>query len=127
MTEFTMILFVLIALIVGFVAGRFTSRGSDAAKLQSAFNKARKELEQYKRDVSDHFSSTAALMEQLDEHYQRLYQHMAEQNQKLSGESAVFKAEPDESEAQKEYEPETQPLDYSGEPSGLLKDQQKLG
>ena len=45
MTEFTMILFVLIGLIVGFVAGRATSRAGDAAKLHKELTKTRKEFE----------------------------------------------------------------------------------
>ena len=54
-TEFTMILFVLVGLIIGFVAGRSTSRAGDAAKLHKELTKTRKEFEQYKRDVQDHF------------------------------------------------------------------------
>ncbi|GAA4498521.1 YhcB family protein [Pseudaeromonas paramecii] len=128
MNEFTLILSVLVALVVGFIIGRFTSRAGDAAKLQSAYNKSRKELEQVKRDLGDHFTGSAALLEQLDEQYQRLYQYMAEQNQKLCGENGSFKHEQiDTTGAVDEYGTDVQPLDYSGEPSGLLRDQQKTG
>jgi len=128
MNEFTLILSVLVALVVGFIIGRFTSRAGDAAKLQTAYNKSRKELEQVKRDIGDHFTRSAALLEQLDEQYQRLYQYMAEQNQKLCGENGSFKHEQiDTNGTLDEYGVDVQPLDYSGEPSGLLKDQQKTG
>ncbi|MCD8548837.1 MAG: YhcB family protein [Aeromonadaceae bacterium] len=128
MNEFTLILSVLVALVVGFIIGRFTSRAGDAAKLQTAYNKSRKELEQVKRDIGDHFTGSAALLEQLDEQYQRLYQYMAEQNQKLCGENGSFKHEQiDTNGTLDEYGVDVQPLDYSGEPSGLLKDQQKTG
>lgn len=125
MNEFTLILSVLVALVAGFIIGRFTSRAGDAAKLQRAYTKSRKELEQIKLEVSDHFTGSAALLEQLDEQYQRLYQYMAEQNQKLCGENTSIKQPTvDRSPADTEYETDIQPLDYSGAPSGLLKDQQ---
>lgn len=125
MTEFTTILFVLIALVIGFVAGRSTSRAGDAAKLHKALNKTRKELDQYKKEVTEHFRSTAGMMHQLDDQYQRLQQHLAEQNQKLTGhEFDAFKAEAAQ-KARHDDEPESQPLDYSGEPSGLLSDRSK--
>lgn len=129
MTEFTTILFVLIGLIIGFVAGRATSRGSDVAKLQSELNKTSKELAQYKREMNDHFNSTAAIMEQLDEQYQRLYTHMSEQSQRLLPNSP-FRAEAKDELSEVpavEPVPESQPLDYSGERSGLLADRNKLG
>ena len=47
MTEFTTILFVLIGVIIGFVAGRATSRAGDANKLHAELTRARKELTHY--------------------------------------------------------------------------------
>ncbi len=126
MTEFTTILFVLIGLIIGFVVGRSTSRAGDAAKLHKALSKTRKELDQYKKDVTEHFRSTAGLLNQFDEQYQRLQQQLAEQNQKLTGyEFDAFRAEAAEAQTTQEPEAENQPLDYSGEPSGLLSDRSK--
>ncbi len=131
MTEFTTILFVLIGVIVGFVAGRATSRAGDATKLHNELTRSRKELAQYKREMGDHFASTAIMLEQLDEHYQRLSNHISEQSQKLlPPQSAnLFKNESHEgsSDPVQESAPESQPLDYSGEPSGLLSDKNKLG
>ena len=131
MTEFTTILFVLIGVIVGFVAGRATSRAGDATKLHNELTRSRKELAQYKREMGDHFASTAVMLEQLDEHYQRLNNHFSEQSQKLLPQQApgVFKSDStDENlETTQESAPETQPLDYSGERSGLLSDKNKLG
>ncbi len=126
MTEFTMILFVLIGLIVGFVAGRATSRAGDAAKLHKELTKTRKEFEQYKRDVQDHFVGFSSLMEQLDTQYQRMSQHMAEHSEKLTS-SSVYNFQPDVPAEEKEptataKDGVQQPLDYSGEPSGLLND-----
>ncbi|WP_316672549.1 YhcB family protein [uncultured Tolumonas sp.] len=126
MTEFTMILFVLIGLIVGFVAGRATSRAGDAAKLHKELTKTRKEFEQYKRDVQDHFVGFSSLMEQLDTQYQRMSQHMAEHSEKLTS-SSIYNFQPDVPAEEKEpiataKDGVQQPLDYSGEPSGLLND-----
>ncbi len=126
-TEFTMILFVLIGLIIGFVAGRSTSRAGDAAKLHKELTKTRKEFEQYKRDVQDHFISFNSLMEQLDVHYQRMSQHMAEQSEKLTDSKTLYSFQPDVPADEKEITESTseaihQPKDYSGEPSGLLSD-----
>lgn len=130
MTEFTTILFVLIGVIVGFVAGRSTSRAGDATKLHNELTRSRKELAQYKREMSDHFTSTAVMLEQLDEQYQRLSNHFAEQSQKLlpQQDASIFKGshEPP-AETTQEAPIETQPLDYSGERSGLLSDKNKLG
>jgi len=130
MTEFTTILFVLIGVIIGFVAGRATSRAGDATKLHNELTKARKELTQYKREMGDHFTSTAVMFEQLDEHYQRLSQHFAEQSEKLVPHaSPLFRndTKADDAETTTESAPESQPLDYSGERSGLLTDRTKLG
>ncbi len=129
MTEFTTILFVLIGVILGFVAGRATSRAGDAAKLHKELTKNRKELELYKREMADHFASTSVMMEQFDEQYQRLFQHMSDQSQKLAPQQSAFRTEPTDSNLMNSVEavPETQPLDYSGERSGLLNDQNKLG
>ena len=126
-TEFTMILFVLVGLIIGFVAGRSTSRAGDAAKLHKELTKTRKEFEQYKRDVQDHFIGFNSLMEQLDTHYQRMSQHMAEQSEKLTDSKNMYNFQPDVPAEEKEMEAAVsegihQPKDYSGEPSGLLSD-----
>lgn len=128
MTEFTAIVSVLIGLVIGFVAGRSTSRAEDVAKLHKELNAKRKELDTLKRDMTDHFSSTAVIMEQLDEQYQRLYQHMSEQSQKLVPQDTPFRSENGEQTAQIESDtiPESQPLDYSGVASGLLNDQKRV-
>lgn len=129
-TEFTMILFVLIGLIIGFVAGRSTSRAGDAAKLQKELTKTRKELDQYKRDVQDHFTNFTNLMDQLNHQYQRMSQQLAEQSEKLVGTHTDYPVQPDVPVEENEQETPVkttesgvhQPLDYSGQPSGLLND-----
>ncbi len=129
-TEFTMILFVLIGLIIGFVAGRSTSRAGDAAKLQKELTKTRKEFDQYKRDVQDHFTNFTNLMDQLNHQYQRMSQQLSEQGEKLVGTHADYPVQPDVPVEETEHETVTkpadsgvhQPLDYSGQPSGLLND-----
>ncbi len=128
MTEFTAIVSVLIGLVIGFVAGRSTSRAEDVAKLHKELNAKRKELDTLKRDMTDHFSSTAVIMEQLDEQYQRLYQHMSEQSQKLLPQHTPVLTENSEQAAQVESDttPDSQPLDYSGVASGLLNDQKRM-
>ena len=128
MTEFTTVLFVLIGVIVGFVAGRATSRAGDAKKLHNELTKARRDLTQYKREMADHFTSSAGMLEQMEEQLQRLSQHMAEQSHKLlPAESNPFNQEALlQEQAQEETSQNTQPLDYSGQPSGLLSDKNRL-
>ncbi len=130
-TEFTMILFVLIGLIIGFIAGRSTSRAGDAAKLQKELTKTRKEFDQYKRDVQDHFTNFTNLMDQLNHQYQRMSQQLTEQGEKLVGTPhADYPVQPDVPVEDTEHEMLNkpvnsgvhQPLDYSGQPSGLLND-----
>jgi uncharacterized membrane-anchored protein YhcB (DUF1043 family) len=124
--EFTMILFVLIGLVIGFVAGRSTSRAGDAAKLHKELLKTRKEYDQYKRDVQEHFSSLSALTDQFNENCQRMSQHINEYGEKLSATVDIYQVSPDvpvDGDAVAESAPKTgvhQPLDYSNEPSGLL-------
>ena len=66
-------------------------------------------------------------MEQLDTHYQRMSQHMAEQSEKLTDSKNMYNFQPDVPAEEKEPEAAVgegihQPKDYSGEPSGLLSD-----
>ena len=128
MTEFTTVLFVLIGVIVGFVAGRATSRAGDAKKLHNELTKARRDLSQYKREMGDHFTTSAGMLEQMDEQLQRLSQHMAEQSHKLlPAESNPFHPEAILQETPAEdVSHNTQPLDYSGQPSGLLSEKNRL-
>lgn len=125
--EFTMILFVLIGLIIGFVAGRSTSRAGDAAKLQKELTKTKKETEQFKRDVQDHFASMNSMMESMKNQQQRMFKHLEEQQEKLLPESGLYTIQPDvpsdeTTESEETSSPVQQPLDYSGQPSGLLND-----
>ena len=45
----------------------------------------RKEFDQYKRDVQDHFTNFTNLMDQLNHQYQRMSQQLSEQGEKLVG------------------------------------------
>lgn len=124
--EFTMILFVLIGLVVGFVAGRATSRAGDAAKLHKELAKTRKDFDLYKRDVQEHFSSMTALAEQFQQNTQRMSQHLAEYGEKLTTPVDISQISPDVPVEDTLMAEKTesgavhQPLDYSGQPSGLL-------
>lgn len=129
-TEFTMILFVLIGLIIGFVAGRSTSRAGDAAKLQKELTKTKKETDQFKRDVQDHFATLNSMMESMKNQQQRLLKHIEEQQEKLLPDAGIYHVPADVPSEDKDEDDATpvtasplqQPLDYSGQPSGLLND-----
>lgn len=93
MTEFTTILFVLIGVTSALSQG---ARLLELATQQIAITNSRaraRSLTQYKREMGDHFASAAVMLEQLDEHYQRLSNHFAEQSQKLlpQPDAAMFK------------------------------------
>jgi hypothetical protein len=81
--------FALIALFIGIGIGIFihSSKYSDdnqTHKLKSEIQSLEQEFEQYKISVSDHFSTTSTLVNELTENYVKVYQHLSEGSQSLA-------------------------------------------
>lgn len=81
--------FALITLFVGIGIGIFIhsskySDDSQAEKLKDEMQSLEQEFEQYKSSVSDHFSKTSTLVNELTENYVKVYQHLSEGSQSLA-------------------------------------------
>ena len=95
---------------IGFWAGRSGVGGSKAR-----VEKAEAELEDYKRNVTEHFGRTAEHFQAIGKQYRELYEHMASGAQVLcepdeAGKNLLFAPEADAVSADAE---ERQPADYA--------------
>lgn len=84
-TLFVVIAVALIAALLGFFIGRATGdqqriKDDYEARLQ----KAEHELMAYRQQVSEHFHGTAQLVEQMNDNYRAVYQHLAKGAQQLA-------------------------------------------
>ena len=75
--------------IIGFVICRITLGRKKAGAQQQELDQTKAELEHYKSQVNDHFTSSAELMGQVASSYQALYSHMAGQSQTLLSDTEV--------------------------------------
>jgi len=133
MTGISGIIFILIGVILGFFLARVTQSSGSQQKLRSDLKQARQELEHYRQQVADHFAGSAELLEQLARQQQHVYQHMAEQADKLLNEAdakslAFYQFEhalvsPAETDASNDED--LPPRDYANERSGLMKGETK--
>lgn len=81
--------FALIGLVVGIGIGILirSLKGSDnrqTKKLKDEKQSLEQEFEQYKSSVSDHFSKTSSLVNELTENYVKVYHHLSEGSQALA-------------------------------------------
>ena len=117
------VLLTLAGLAVGFFVGRSTVPQQTDQTLKKQFEQTKQEFEQYRQDVSSHFTQTTALNDQLIQDYQKLYEHLSESAQTLLKETdpsqTQLKKQAEETPAIKQ---DNQPKDYAGQPSGLLKE-----
>lgn len=131
--------------VAGFIASRLLSNTSQQQrKLSEQVSKSEAALEQYKLDVAEHLSSSASLLNQMNNTCQTAMKQMQESTQLLQKATSVevegmpfFAAETEQQLAQtatlrrKKKTPEEKesitepPLDYSGNPSGLFADQKQ--
>lgn len=93
-----------VALIVGVLLGKFF--GSNSASAQERENLAKdlqatqEELSRYKEQVTDHFSKTADLVNNMTESYRDVYQHLAKSADQLGvNEQFKLRLESDNSES----------------------------
>ncbi|KEA63246.1 hypothetical protein ADIMK_2770 [Marinobacterium lacunae] len=70
-----------IGLVLGYLLGR--SNSSRQQEMASELNAARSELNRYKDEVTEHFETTAELVNGLTEQYRRVHQHLASGAQTL--------------------------------------------
>lgn len=128
-------------LVIGAVLARvFTLRQLDQHKLKLELAESQAQLEQYRQDVSTHLETTNQLMTQLQDNYARIARHIADSRMQLverptesvkqdinylSGDTAAYIRQSlhQIDEKRRVYSTaEQQPLDYSGEASGLIKE-----
>ena len=83
----------LIALAAGAALGYFRGKGQDQSEriltLETALERARTELADYRRDVYQQFSQTAEKFRALDDSYHDLHRQLAESSQILCGDDAL--------------------------------------
>lgn len=129
--------------IAGFFATRFLSNtGQQQRKLSEQVSKSEAALEQYKLDVAEHLSSSASLLNQMNNTCQTAMKQMQESTELLQKATSVevegmpfFAAETEQQLAQtatlrRKKRTATEsltepPLDYSGNPSGLFAGQKQ--
>ncbi len=95
MDQTTLIIIVgIVALIVGVLLGKFFSSNSAASQERETMAKelasTQAELAQYKDQVTEHFSKTADLVNNMTESYRDVYQHLAASAEQL-GANEQFK------------------------------------
>ncbi len=83
-----------VALIFGIVVGLLVARGSSSARSKEALieelNDVRREFEDYKIDVSSHFSKTADLVNNLTNSYRDVHQHLSNSASQLCSEEQLL-------------------------------------
>ena len=139
----------LVIFIIGGVGGFFATRllsntSQEQRKLADQVNKSETALDQYKLDVAEHLSSSAKLLDQMNNTCQTAMKQMQESTQLLQKATTAevegmpfFSAETQQQLAQtatlrhqkrsieKVAAMTEAPLDYSGNPSGLFDDQKQ--
>ncbi|MDO3382867.1 YhcB family protein [Gilvimarinus algae] len=84
----TVIVTALIALLVGCAAGYMLSRAgassTRSSDLQKRLTDAEQALDNYQRDVTEHFARTTELVNSLNESYRDMHEHLASSALKLS-------------------------------------------
>ncbi|MCJ8296109.1 MAG: YhcB family protein [Colwellia sp.] len=139
----------LVIFIIGGIGGFFANRllsstSQEQRKLAEQVNKSEAALDQYKLDVAEHLSSSAQLLEQMNNTCQTAMKQMKESTQLLQKATTVevdsmpfFSAETQQQLAQtatlrhqKRSSVATEaiteaPLDYSDNPSGLFAEQKQ--
>jgi uncharacterized membrane-anchored protein YhcB (DUF1043 family) len=127
--------------VIGAVLARIiTLRQLDQHKLKLELAESQAQLQQYRQDVSTHLETTNQLMTQLQDNYARIARHIADSRMQLverptesvkqdinylSGDTAAYIRQSlhQIDEKRRVYSTaEQQPLDYSGEASGLIKE-----
>ena len=111
-------------LVIGIVIGLLIARSSNQARSKEALieelNDARRELEDYKIEVSTHFGQTADLVNKLTDSYRDVHQHLSNSARELCNDEQLLaslehKPEPEKeaTEAEQDQSPVEPPRDYA--------------
>ncbi|NBI42842.1 DUF1043 family protein [[Haemophilus] felis] len=120
-----------IGLILGYLLLRITKDSvKKQIKTETELQNVKSQLDSQKEQLEKHFAKSADLLKNLAQDYQKLYQHLAKASTDLLPEHQqptlfapqLLSSEPTDSVDEKEDNLDTQPKDYSGQPSGLLKE-----
>lgn len=90
MSEFTQLLFVGAGMlaaggIIGFAIGRNSSpQTKTTEELKEQLHQSQEEKEEYQREVADHFAQTAELVDQMNQSYKSVHEHLASSALKLT-------------------------------------------
>lgn len=122
--DWILILCVIVALVVGFLLGRFTTQQSQhQAEQDVELHNTKTEFDRYKTEVNQHLKETSALMHAAESNYQQLSEQLMRTKQLLSDSQDL---EPAPHGAPVQIAGELPPKDYSGTASGLLKQEVKV-
>ncbi|MBU1312294.1 YhcB family protein [Rheinheimera muenzenbergensis] len=137
------VMWLVIGLVVGAVSARLlTLKQLNRNKLKLELENSQAQLAKYRHDVSTHLETTNQLMTQLQDNYARIARHIADSRMQLveqptesvkqdlnylSGDTAAYIRQSlhqidEKRRVYSEAEAEKQPLDYSGQASGLIKE-----
>lgn len=127
--------YLIIGLILGIIVGIIftnvlSSKSRKYNKVKRDLEEAQKELVTQKQMIVKHFSHSAEILDNMAKEFRRLYQHMAENSshlispEDLNALNSKSKAMLlDENTKTQENIIQAPPKDYSGNPSGLLKNE----
>lgn len=111
----------IVGLVLGFAIAKLTNTKDQTGKFKGKLLAKEAEIEQYKHDVNEHFTSTEALLMKLSDSYVEMQQHLANNAKHLLDNVAIKDIPFQSKEVQDPSEPiEGQPKDYSNTSSGLL-------
>lgn len=137
------VMWLVIGLVIGAVSARLlTLKQLNRNKLKLELENSQAQLAKYRHDVSTHLETTNQLMTQLQDNYARIARHIADSRMQLveqptesvkqdlnylSGDTAAYIRQSlhqidEKRRVYSEAEAEKQPLDYSGQASGLIKE-----
>jgi hypothetical protein len=110
-----------IGIIIGFSIAKITNTKDQTGKFKGKLLAKEAEIEQYKHDVNEHFTSTEELLMKLSDTYEEMQQHLASNAKHLLDNVAVKDIPFQTKEVIDPSEPiEGQPKDYSSTSSGLM-------
>ncbi|GDY26515.1 MULTISPECIES: YhcB family protein [unclassified Agarivorans] len=132
MSAISSMIFLLIGVAIGFFLSRMASKpaGTNDASMKQELAQNKAELDSYKEQVQEHFSTSAQLLEDMAKQYQGIYEHMASQSKSLISDDVaqpqLFADYQEKLEVDDSVESnDAQPKDYSNEPSGLFTEAQR--
>lgn len=113
--------FLIVGVAIGyFLAGRSNSNPSKIGELEQQLQEMQRSNSSYRDEVSEHFSTTAELVQQMTDSYKDVYQHLAAGAQDLCSVEVASKLLPASSEAVFGRVQTDGPSDKEGEGDGEM-------